>query len=257
MRPRSIARPAAAGALCFAFTCAGAQSALAQSETVPSTPAPSATTAQQPKIAVRKRKTDVRAGTRAAVRGKVAPGAKGLLVSLQVKRDGRWKSIDARPHHAARPLRAPRARHAHGRRRRCASASPPSPAWSGPRRAASASCASTAWSYASWYGPGLYGNRTACGQTLGVRHDGRRPQVAAVRREGDLQEGRARGHRARHRPRPLRGRPRVRPHRGHRPEAALRAGTAPSSPPADAADLRAAAPAAGSRPALPRRPPRR
>ena len=23
------------------------------------------------------------------------------------------------------------------------------------------------WSYASWYGPGLYGNRTACGQTLG------------------------------------------------------------------------------------------
>ena len=31
------------------------------------------------------------------------------------------------------------------------------------------------WSYASWYGPGLYGNRTACGQTLsygmlGVAH---------------------------------------------------------------------------------------
>ena len=96
MRPRSIARPALAGALCFAFTCAGAESALAQSDTVQSTPTPSATTAKQ--AADRRAQSQDRRprGTRAAVRGAVAPaaGVKGLLVSLQVKRDGRWKPID-------------------------------------------------------------------------------------------------------------------------------------------------------------------
>ena len=92
MRPRSIARPAAAGALCFAFTCMGAQSALAQSETDQTTQTPAATTAKKPRIDVRDRRTDVRAGGRAAVKGAVGAGGrsvKGLLVSLQVKRDGR------------------------------------------------------------------------------------------------------------------------------------------------------------------------
>ena len=92
MRPRNFARPAAAGALCFAFTCAGAQSAAAQSDTAQ--PTATASAAQEPRIGVRHRKLDVRAGKHAAVIGTVAPGVSGISVSLQVKRAGRWKPID-------------------------------------------------------------------------------------------------------------------------------------------------------------------
>jgi len=166
LRPRSIARPAAAGALCFAFTCAGAQTALAQTDTVPSTPAPSATTAQEPKIAVRKRKTDVRAGARAAVRGRVAPGKKGLSVSLQLKRDGRWKVIDAdRTTRRGRYTLRERVSRTGTTPLRVRVAAVPGVVTSETRRIGKLRV--YRWSYASWYGPGLYGNRTACGQTLG------------------------------------------------------------------------------------------
>jgi len=174
LRPRSIARPAVAGALCFAFTCAGAQSALAQSDTAPSTPAPSATTAQQPKIAVRKRKTDVRAGSRAAIRGNVAPGKKGLRVSLQLKRDGRWKVIDAdRTTRRGRYTLRERVTRTGTTPLRVRVAAVPGVVTSETRRVGKLRV--YRWSYASWYGPGLYGNRTACGQTLsygmlGVAH---------------------------------------------------------------------------------------
>jgi rare lipoprotein A (peptidoglycan hydrolase) len=177
LRPRSIARPAVAGALCFAFTCAAAQSALAQSETVPSTPAPSATTAQQPKIAVRKRKTDVRAGTRAAIRGTVGAGGggiKGLRVSLQLKRDGRWKVIDAdRTTRRGRYTLRERVTRTGTTPLRVRVAAVPGVVTSETRRVGKLRV--YRWSYASWYGPGLYGNRTACGQTLsygmlGVAH---------------------------------------------------------------------------------------
>ena len=87
---RTIARPAVAGALCFAVSCAVAQPASAQSETTQ----PTATTSAKPVIAVGARKLDVRAGRRTAVRGRVAPGIRGLVVSLQLRRDGRWKPID-------------------------------------------------------------------------------------------------------------------------------------------------------------------
>jgi rare lipoprotein A (peptidoglycan hydrolase) len=174
LRPRSIARPAAAGALCFAFTCAAAQSAPAQSETAPSTPAPSATTAQQPKIAVRKRKTDVRSGTRAAIRGNVAPGTKGLRVSLQLKRHGRWKVIDAdRTTRRGRYTLRERVTRTGTTPLRVRVAAVPGVVTSETRRVGKLRV--YRWSYASWYGPGLYGNRTACGQTLsygmlGVAH---------------------------------------------------------------------------------------
>ena len=75
MRPRTIARPAAAGALCFAFTCAGAGTALAQTDTPQS--APGATAAKAPRIAVDRRKLDVRAGKRTAVSARSLPACPG------------------------------------------------------------------------------------------------------------------------------------------------------------------------------------
>ncbi len=166
MRPRSIARPAMAGALCFAFTCAGAESALAQSDTDLSTQTPSATTAQEPTIAVRDRRTDVRAGTRTAVRGKVAPGTKGLLVSLQVKREGRWKPIDRdRTTRRGRYVLRERVSRTGTAPLRVRVAAEPGVVTSETRRVGKLRV--YRWAYASWYGPGLYGNGTACGQTLG------------------------------------------------------------------------------------------
>jgi len=70
MRPRNLA----AGALCLAITAAGAEAALAQTETPQSTTEPSARTAQEPRIAVRHRKLHVSAGNRTAVSGRVTAG---------------------------------------------------------------------------------------------------------------------------------------------------------------------------------------
>ena len=70
---------------------------------------PTATAAAEPRIAVDQRRLDVRAGKRTAVEGTVAPGVTGITVSLQVKRDGRWKPIDRDRTDAARPLHAARA----------------------------------------------------------------------------------------------------------------------------------------------------
>ena len=57
-------------------------------------------------------------------------------------------------------------------------------------------------SYASWYGPGLYGNRTACGQTLGygtlgVAHDEHSGLRGRARGDQDTEEdgGRQMSHR--------------------------------------------------------------
>ena len=171
MRPRTALRPAAAGALCVAFTCAGAHTALAQSDTSQSTPAAGA--AKEPRIAVHKRKLNVRAGKRTAVRGTVAPGVTGITVSLQLKRGRRWKPIDRdRTDAAGRYKLRERLRRTGSTkvRVRVAGGAGVAP---GKRvigrlnvfRAASA----------SWYGPGFYGNRTGCGGTLqygqlGVAH---------------------------------------------------------------------------------------
>ncbi len=171
MRPRNVMRPAAAGALCFAFTCAGAQTAHAQSDTSQSTPA--ARAAQEPRIGVKHRKLNVRAGRRTAVRGKVAPGVTGLTVSLQVKRGRRWKPIvrdrtDARGRYKLRE----RLRRTGSTKVRVRVAGAPG-VRAGKRVIGRLNVDRVA--NASWYGPGFYGNRTGCGGTLrygqlGVAH---------------------------------------------------------------------------------------
>jgi rare lipoprotein A len=173
MRPRNIARPAAAGALCFAFTCAGAQTALAQTETSTSTSEPTARTAQKPRIVVRHRALNVRAGRRATVSGRVAPAVPGLRIALQVRRGARWKGIEGDRTDAAgryrlrQRLRGALSRTVRVRVRRAPGILPAK------RRIGRLNVYRVA--YASWYGPGLYGNRTGCGGTLypgrlGVAH---------------------------------------------------------------------------------------
>ena len=173
MTLRNVARPAAAGALCFAFSCAGAQTALAQTDTSTSTTEPTARAAKKPQIGVRHRKLNVRAGRRAAVGGKLAPAVAGVPVALHVKRGRGWRRLDRdRTDAAGRfKLRQRFSRTGSGRVRvRVAGAPGVLP---GKRRVGRLNVFRHA--YASWYGPGLYGNRTGCGGTLqpgrlGVAH---------------------------------------------------------------------------------------
>jgi len=174
MRPRKFARPAAAGAICFAITGAGAENAPAQTETTTTTttnePQP---TRQAPQIGVHQRRLDVRAGSRTVVAGRVRPVAAGLLVSLQVRRDGRWRSIGHdRTDAAGRfKLRERVGRTGSTYVRVHVGVAPGMR--SGKRALGRLNVYRTA--YASWYGPGLYGNRLGCGGTLqadrlGVAH---------------------------------------------------------------------------------------
>jgi rare lipoprotein A (peptidoglycan hydrolase) len=166
MRPRNVARPAAAGVLCFAFTAADAQAALAQSETTQPGPEPTARAAEEPRIAVRHRKLHVRAGKRTAVVGHVAPGATGITVSLQVKRGNRWKPIDRdRTDAAGRYKLRERLRRTGSTRVRVRVAGRSGVA---PGKRAIGRLNVYRSAYASWYGPGLYGNPLACGGTLGA-----------------------------------------------------------------------------------------
>jgi rare lipoprotein A len=166
MTPRNVVRPAAAGALCFAFSCAAAKTAPAQTET--STTQPAAGAAQTPHIAVRHRSLHVRAGRRATVFGRVAPAAPGLRIALQVRRNGRWRAIEGDRTDAAgryrlrQRLRRTLSRHVRVRVRQAPGFLPAK------RRIGRLNVYRSA--YASWYGPGLYGNRTGCGGTL---HAGR------------------------------------------------------------------------------------
>jgi rare lipoprotein A len=163
MRPRNVARPAAAGVLCFAFTATGVQAALAQ--TPQPTPDPSARTAQKPRIAVRHRKLHVRSGNRTAVAGKVAPGVTGITVSLQVKRGKRWKPIDRdRTGADGRYKLRERLRRTGSTKVRVRVAGGPGVA---PGKRVIGRLNVYRYAYASWYGPGLYGNALACGGSLG------------------------------------------------------------------------------------------
>ena len=173
MRPRTGARPAVAGALCLAFTAAGADAALAQTETPQPTQTPSAQTAQEPRIAVHQRKLQVRSGNRTAVSGQVAPGVTGITVSLQVRRGNGWKPIDRDRTDAGGTYRLrERLRRTGSTKVRVRVAGGPGVA-PGNRMIGRLNVYRAA--YASWYGPGLYGNALACGGTLsagtlGVAH---------------------------------------------------------------------------------------
>jgi peptidoglycan lytic transglycosylase len=126
--------------------------------------APAAAQTQATTATVAKKRMHARAGQRVAVAGAATPGS---VASLQIRRRGRWRTIDrdrvaASGHYALRSrlhrtMSAP-ARMAVSRLKR-------------PLGRVNV----YRWASASWYGPGLYGNRLGCGGTLtpgriGVAH---------------------------------------------------------------------------------------
>jgi rare lipoprotein A len=122
---------------------------------------------------VRHRSLHVRAGKRATVFGRVTPAVAGLRIGLQVKRGARWKGIegdrtDTQGRYRLRQrLRGTLSRSVRVRVRQAPGILPAE------RRIGRLNVYRR--TYASWYGPGLYGNRTGCGGTLyagrlGVAH---------------------------------------------------------------------------------------
>ncbi len=119
------------------------------------------------RLGVSRKRLDVRAGRRVSTAGVVRPGVAGLRVALQVRRGRRWSTVD-------RDRTNARGGYALADRRRSAFSAPVRLRVSG----AGAGVASTTRSlgrlnvyrtaYASWYGPGLYGNSLGCGGTLGT-----------------------------------------------------------------------------------------
>jgi rare lipoprotein A len=117
------------------------------------------------KIAVSDRRLNVRAGRRLVVRGSAQPNS---TVSLRIQRAGRWRTL-ARARTDGRGAFAVRDR---VRRPLSARARLSSPG-ARPRSLGRVNVYRTA--LASWYGPGLYGQRLGCGGTLsagsvGVAH---------------------------------------------------------------------------------------
>jgi rare lipoprotein A len=155
--------------------------------------APTATIA---KVGLARRHVNIRVGRRAVVAGTVEPHVAGLIASLQVRKRGRWYTIDRDRTDASgryvlrdrrvRPMSALVRVHvrSHGDQAE--------------RRVGRLNV--YRWAQASWYGPGLYGRRTGCGGTLGysqlgvanktlpcgtkvtLRHNGRRIRVPVIDR---------------------------------------------------------------------------
>jgi rare lipoprotein A len=152
-----------AGALCTAYLCAAAMPAAASADSQGTAP-----TATASKVAVSDRRLNVQAGSRAVVRGVIRPA--GSILALQVRRDGRWVTLDrdrtdAQGHYV---LRNRMASPMSVRARVSVSRGPDAKAGLGRLNV-------YRHALASWYGPGLYGNRLGCGgrldaSELGVAH---------------------------------------------------------------------------------------
>jgi peptidoglycan lytic transglycosylase len=132
-----------------------------------STAAASASRVREVAVAARvaaKRRIHVKLGRRAHLRGRVRPGFAGRTVRVQLRKRGAWRTVDR-----ARTKRRGRFA-ASWRVTRGAGSYRARVLFSGDRRNARRTDRSRVLVYrpgqASYYGPGLYGNRTACGQTL-------------------------------------------------------------------------------------------
>jgi hypothetical protein len=139
-------------------------------------PAPAATpvaTKASSALTVRSVRRHVTTGRSVVVRGRLSPATRGHAVSLQVRRGGRWTTVDksrttgAGTYRLAWKTRRPGTRtlrvHFAGTRE----------VRSGRRTIGRANVYRRA--VASWYGPGLFGNKLGCGgrltpSTIGVAH---------------------------------------------------------------------------------------
>jgi rare lipoprotein A len=124
---------------------------------------PAAAQQQEAEVGVSKQRLQVRAGSRALVTGRVQPASAGTRVALQVRRGSGWKTLrrdttGAGGRYVLRkrlgaPVSAPARLHVSG-----------APGGTTRRSLGRVNVFRTA--YASWYGPGFYGQRTGCGGTL-------------------------------------------------------------------------------------------
>jgi peptidoglycan lytic transglycosylase len=125
---------------------------------------PVARVAVAPRLATAQSRLDVLAGRRAIVRGAVAPGGAGRRVALEVRRGGAWRTAD-------RDRTDGRGRFALGLRTSRTGSLPVRVRFAGDGANAPAARALGRLNVyraaaASWYGPGLYGSRLACGGRL-------------------------------------------------------------------------------------------
>ncbi len=153
-------------------------------------PAPTASTAAAKRDAtlrITSRRLNVRAGRSARVSGKLQPGVSGLTVTLERRGGKGWKTIDkARTSSSGAFRLAFRARGADTARVRVRFAG------NGSTQAAVRSAGRLNVfrpALASWYGPGLYGNKLGCGGTLsagtiGVAHKSLPCGTSIVLRKG-------------------------------------------------------------------------
>ena len=188
MRPK-FTMHALAGVLFLTYVCATAVPPSAFSAESEGTN-PTATAAR---VGVSERRLNVRAGSRVLVTGAIRPG--GVQVALQIKRSGRWHTVD-------RTRAAADGRYVLRARLQRPTSVPVrvrvSGAASGARGLGRLNVYRTA--NASWYGPGLFGRPTGCGGTLGtgqlgvahktlpcgtkitLRHNGRSVRVPVIDR---------------------------------------------------------------------------
>ena len=199
MRPMTLRALGVPGAL-FSMTILAAAPTVAESQTPVTPPAASSAPAKTPtSLTVSHVRRDVLAGRRVVVRGTLRPAGAGRVVSLQVSRTGGgWTTVDHdRTDGAGRYMLVWRATRT-GTRRVRVHFGGTRDLRSARRLAARARIYRRA--FASWYGPGLYGQRLACGGrlsagTLGVanktlpcgtkvtlRHGGRTVRVPVVDR---------------------------------------------------------------------------
>jgi rare lipoprotein A len=173
LRPSPSLRLAAiAGALSLMATT-GATAAVpavthADTQGAASTAPPTATVAR---VGVVAHKLNVRAGRRVSVVGTARPAAAGMTALLQVRRGHRWRTLDtARTAAGGRYVLRQRVRQPMSAPARVVIR------WGASRRHAGVGRLNAyRIAHASWYGPGLYGNRLGCGGTLtssrlGVAH---------------------------------------------------------------------------------------
>jgi hypothetical protein len=137
----------------------------ATAQTEPPTPAAASAAAPAPaRLALKHVRRNITAGRRAVVRGTLRAGRAGIVgrrVVLRARRHGRWQTVDR-----ARTTRAGAFRLAFRPRAAGTLALVAVVAQDGMRRSAGRVNVFRPAS-ASWYGPGLYGGKLACGGTLG------------------------------------------------------------------------------------------
>jgi rare lipoprotein A (peptidoglycan hydrolase) len=160
---------AAAMSLIVLHSASVEPAAAQQTDTTGSTK--SAPIARVASLAVGHKRLDVRSGRRVKVVGKVRPRGdakpRGLTARLQIKVRDRWATID-------RDRTGRRGRYKlRDRRHAPMSAKTRVKVRNTKRKVGRMNV--YRWAHASWYGPGLYGNRTGCGGTLipgrlGVAH---------------------------------------------------------------------------------------